>query len=596
MESQESLSDEESETEKSYVDCYLNSDKKDPSDLLRKTCVYLSNFVCNEPAKKQLLTVNGDTNNGWCTEPQILHYALCTQLHRAENRLYSLKQMYALINKSELTCIHQHLLAAYFGLCNVKSEEMCTQLHHYLEGVQTAPRHLQNSITSTVHAIYKLLVEFLQKSHAQSKKYLQLLIIFALSSRYLPGDLDLLVKSDLVTVLMQISNSQTCYNSNKKTQTLPMASSRLMHVVAIFTSVHSKRVEPLTVQKVVNKLYEQLLAIIENTMSYDAVDRVLGDYLVFLRCIASGNAVQELLASNRWIVALLSIIKLKYEASNYVIGHVYGLRLKLLVLQLLQKILIKASRVDRELARHVISELFEQIAEEMWTIPFISAKNEESGKSSFEHLISAESEATGDSDSVPVHNMGFDPEKCHNCTVEGNLTLVHGLSGGYGLGAKSMKSGCYQWKILIVKENKGNEGTCIGISKYPVKDFGHRTTSDMWLYRAYSGSLYHNGERDLSFKTYTQGDYITVVLDMDTKTLSFGKNGEEPEVAFENIDAEEVYPCVMFYSTNAGEKVKITDMQVCTNYKLSRIGLQQKNMCFCRFTVHRKTCYLENRI
>lgn len=41
-----------------------------------------------------------------------------------------------------------------------------------------------------------------------------------------------------------------------------------------------------------------------------------------------------------------------------------------------------------------------------------------------------------------------------------------------------------------------------------------------------------------------------------------GKNGEEPKVAFENIDATELYPCVMFYSTNPGEKVKITDMKV----------------------------------
>lgn len=49
---------------------------------------------------------------------------------------------------------------------------------------------------------------------------------------------------------------------------------------------------------------------------------------------------------------------------------------------------------------------------------------------------------------------------------------------------------------------------------------------------------------------------------MDAKTLSFGKNGEEPRVAFENIEATELYPCVMFYSTNPGEKVKITDMKV----------------------------------
>lgn len=54
---------------------------------------------------------------------------------------------------------------------------------------------------------------------------------------------------------------------------------------------------------------------------------------------------------------------------------------------------------------------------------------------------------------------------------------------------------------------------------------------------------------------YTQGDYITVVLDMDARTVSFGKNGEDPVSAFEDVEATELYPCVLFYSTNPGEKV-----------------------------------------
>lgn len=48
----------------------------------------------------------------------------------------------------------------------------------------------------------------------------------------------------------------------------------------------------------------------------------------------------------------------------------------------------------------------------------------------------------------------------------------------------------------------------------------------MWLYRAYSGNLYHNGEQTLALSSYTQGDYITCVLDMEARTVSFGKNGE----------------------------------------------------------------------
>lgn len=81
-------------------------------------------------------------------------------------------------------------------------------------------------------------------------------------------------------------------------------------------------------------------------------------------------------------------------------------------------------------------------------------------------------------------------------------------------------------QFYIVKENRGNEGTCVGVSRWPVHDFNHRTTSDMWLYRAYSGNLYHNGEQTLTLGSFTQGDFITCVLDMEARTISFGKNGE----------------------------------------------------------------------
>ncbi len=74
--------------------------------------------------------------------------------------------------------------------------------------------------------------------------------------------------------------------------------------------------------------------------------------------------------------------------------------------------------------------------------------------------------------------------------------------------------------------------------------------------------MYHKGEHSNSLPSYTQGDYITVILDVDNKTLSFGKNGEEPIVAFQDVDAPEIFPCVLFYSTNPGEKVKHTTKNI----------------------------------
>jgi hypothetical protein len=57
---------------------------------------------------------------------------------------------------------------------------------------------------------------------------------------------------------------------------------------------------------------------------------------------------------------------------------------------------------------------------------------------------------------------------------------------------------------------------------------------------------------------FTKGDCILAVLDLDARTLSFGKNGDEVICAFDNIDVSSpLYPCVVFYSNTSGEKVKL---------------------------------------
>lgn len=72
-----------------------------------------------------------------------------------------------------------------------------------------------------------------------------------------------------------------------------------------------------------------------------------------------------------------------------------------------------------------------------------------------------------------------------------------------------------------------------------------------------SGNLYHNGELTFSLPNFTKGDYITAVLDLDARTLSFAKNKGEITLAFVDIDVSSpLYPCVVFYSNNPGEKVR----------------------------------------
>nr|CAI5839110.1 unnamed protein product [Callosobruchus analis] len=580
LEGSQVVLDEEATSDRAYVEFYQNSRDAVVYNDLRRICSTYMCFVLDEPLEK--VPVGSIDSRGWCTDPYIFYKALIAQKNRALGRYQSLDNLlFHLMSKdvspTVLNCIQQQLLEGCFGFCNVRGEESCTQLHHYLEGIQASPAEIQEKIRCVVHGIYEFLTRSLKNQilNNTENKHLLLVTIFSLSTRYQPNDLSIVINNDLVQLLMQLVDINSISTRLlSKSEILNVAALRLTHILAISCCVYSKKIDLATLENVVNILHEQFLKAMEAfTESCEALSRTmyspngnsernLGDFLLFLRIISSSDIIQKLLASKKWIYAFLSILDTGNLCMTYT-SQLKILRPKLLVLQLFQVILpsLQSVHIDDGIRRHIVDKLLNQISREVWSISESGSNSPESQEISDEW---SDSKGLKDSEgNVPVHDTGFDPDKCHNCSIETNLTLVHGAGGrGYGLGLQAIRSGCYQWKILIVKENRGNEGTCIGVSKYPVKDFSHRSTNDMWLYRAYSGSLYHGGERDTCFQSYTQGDYITVVLDMDAKTLSFGKNGEEPRVAFENIDAAELYPCVMFYSTNPGEKVKITDMKV----------------------------------
>ncbi|XP_044756783.1 probable E3 ubiquitin-protein ligase HERC1 [Coccinella septempunctata] len=580
-ESKYSASEVELEDEKAYVDAYGN-EQTTRFVRLRKIGNACLNFVCNESADNVPCLKKGSLKNGWYTEPLIVNSALLSQKRRAESRLEALEHLLALLKKENngvflLNCMHEQVLAGCFGFFSTKSAQNNAHLKHYLDNIESSPCELQDKIRNVVHKIRELLAVSLGKQlvlSADNNQFL-LITIFALTAEYHPNDLSLAINSNVFSMLMFLM--QNVPRSSGKAYVLNVAVSRLVNILSISCCVHARRIDVATLENVVNKFHERLtyLALFYNDCysgpqvnCYTVSDRLLGDFLLLLRTISSSQVIQKLIATKKWIVALLSVMD-THDANLSVSTQLALLRPKMLVLQILQCILpkLKPPHIEADLRKHIADRLFEQLGKAVWYLPntvellpqFNFGENKD-GVEKIRDIVDRICE--GD---IPIHDMGFDPEKCLNCKVESNLTLEHGIGGrGYGLANQAIKSGCYQWKILIVKENKGNEGTCIGVSKHPVKDFSHRSTKDMWLYRAYSGSLYHNGERENipSFPNYTQGDYITVVLDMDAKTLSFGKNGEDPRVAFEGIDAAELYPCVMFYSTNPGEKVKITDMKV----------------------------------
>lgn len=494
---------------------------------LKRICCSCLNFIMNEPTENIRSFGNSDLN-GWCTDPLLFYKALIAQKKRSLSRFQSLDQlMFHLVTREASptvsNCIQQQLLEGCFGFCNVKNEETCTQLHHYLEGIQSSPIDIQEKIRTVVHGIYKYLAQSLKRQIINNSENKQLLLvtIFSLSTKYQSNDLNIVINNDLVQLLMQVINvNAVSTRPLNKLEIINVTALRLTHILALSCCIHSKKIDPVILENVINILHEQFLKTIEvfkencislQDCSYNSFNssgsRQLGDFLLFLRIISSSRIIQKLLAAKKWIYDLLGIL----DTSNMFVTYTSQLKMlrpKLLILQLLQVILpgLQHVHIDDDLRKHVVNKLFNQLGRDMWNNLPISPEPVPNEPVDVENeFLDCKIFKEGEGN-VPVHDVGFDPEKCFNCNIDGNLTLIHGTGGrGYGLGLQAIRSGCYQWKLLIVKENRGNEGTCIGISKYPVKDFSHRSTNDMWLYRAYSGSLYHNGERDMSFQSYTQG-------------------------------------------------------------------------------------------
>ncbi|KAG8252880.1 putative E3 ubiquitin-protein ligase herc1 [Homalodisca vitripennis] len=576
--------------------------QSDVLDQLRRTCSLALEFVTSE---SQEGTVLGPSDNprGIVTSPALLYTAMQHQQLRAEMRFLALNQILELMKTLEgsdsekskeedsaeekeskeppvlLNCLHEQLICGCFGLCE---EVSISQLSHYLDLIYTAPSTLQEQVTTTVHQIYSIMVSSLRhrllKLDSYNQEQLQMLTVFVLSLRYRPQDVCHAVDCGLLSVIQDCVVHQSHLTS--RDSSLTQAFTQLLHILAVSCVIHSDKLDVSVVESIIQVLHSHLDSLLSLTQPSRQdelasgelrwVEHSLGELLSFtLLSLSNNTKVAWLLASYEWTRSLLSVVGVGTDQ----LPRLSALTPRLLALQLLTSVLPRRA-LHTEFRQQIVRELFCQLAANMWEIPQAVAEKqalirEAELDKQLERLTSpmlgeAVFECEVEEDNLPVQDTGFDPEKCLCCSIEGGHTLVHTPGGrGYGLGTTAIYSGCYQWKLLMVKEHKGNEGTCIGVSRWPVKDYGHRTTSDMWLYRAYSGNLYHGGEHNLTLPSFTQGDYITVVLDLDARTLSFGKNGDEPILAFQDIETTTpLYPCVIFYSTNPGEKVKLTDMQV----------------------------------
>uniref|UniRef100_A0A4X1U0U5 HECT-type E3 ubiquitin transferase n=1 Tax=Sus scrofa TaxID=9823 RepID=A0A4X1U0U5_PIG len=503
--------------------------------LIENVVSFVSGDVGNAPGFKE-------PEESMSTSPQASIIAMEQQQLRAELRLEALHQILVLLSGMEekgsislagrgsssgfqsstlLTSVRLQFLAGCFGLGTVghsgaKGES--GRLHHYQDGIRAAKRNIQIEIQVAVHKIYQQLSATLEralqanKHHIEAQQRLLLVTVFALSVHYQPVDVSLAISTGLLNVLSQLCGTDTMLGQplqllpktgvSQLSTALKVASTRLLQILAITTGTYADKLSPKVVQSLLDLLCSQL----KNLLSQAGV--------LLMASFGEGEEDEE---EEKKLDSSGETEKRDFRAA---LRKQHAAELHLGDFLVFLRRVVSSKAIQSKMASPKWTEVLLNIASQKCSsgIPLV-------GNLRTRLLALHVLEAV-----LPACESGVEDDQMA--------------------------------QFYIVKENRGNEGTCVGVSRWPVHDFNHRTTSDMWLYRAYSGNLYHNGEQTLTLSSFTQGDFITCVLDMEARTISFGKNGEEPKLAFEDVDAAELYPCVMFYSSNPGEKVKICDMQM----------------------------------
>ncbi|XP_049908952.1 probable E3 ubiquitin-protein ligase HERC1 isoform X7 [Epinephelus moara] len=547
-------------------------------------------------------------------DPKAITFAILQQQQRAELRLEALCQMSSFLSKMEekssgftvspqfpvlLQSVQLQFLSGCFALGTQiigSTSRVNYEMQHYMLGTHSASIDTQRELQSAAHTFYQQVVRVLKQKvvleseHPGSCQHLLLATMFALNFCYQPVDLVLVIKCGILEILSMLTNNscalmnQGWFAASKSGSMLlsgavRLACARLLQILTVAAS----SCEDLLPMDVSHALMEVMCEQLQNILytfhqqqtaergtaertdldssnnsanligveSSRVVESQLADFLVFLRRVLSLRVMKRLSTFVKWIDPLMAIISHKCSLGS---PHFQNLRTKLLAFHVLERLLPACSEPAQ--IQQIVKQLFQLVSVYMWKEPLAEKNHEETAEK--------EKGNPGSYDEcIPIGDFSFDPHKLICCSLESGNILSHGSGGkGYGLATTAITSGCFIWKFYITKENRGNEGTCIGVSRWPVRDHNHHTTTDMWLYRAYSGNLYHGGELVRTLPSFTQGDTITCILDMEAHTISFAKNDKEPKLAFEGVVASELYPCVLFYSSNPGEKVTLRELQM----------------------------------
>ncbi|CAG8495175.1 4880_t:CDS:1 [Ambispora gerdemannii] len=140
----------------------------------------------------------------------------------------------------------------------------------------------------------------------------------------------------------------------------------------------------------------------------------------------------------------------------------------------------------------------------------------------------------------------------NNTVVE--ATVYSAPLNDQGVRAQNIISGkgIYQWHVVI--ERRPQAEVLVGVCGVNVENYSTimKYHKDVWLYSIY-GYLYHDNESELAPLWFTEGDTVTVHLNMYANVCSFLVNGINISVVFQNLP-DRLYPVVVL---NPGARIRI---------------------------------------
>lgn len=107
--------------------------------------------------------------------------------------------------------------------------------------------------------------------------------------------------------------------------------------------------------------------------------------------------------------------------------------------------------------------------------------------------------------------------------------------------------GKYTWTFKSLDSRESDEMTCFGAAIYPVTEKEYLNSKEMWMWRAYNGSLYAQGSQmPNKVEKIHNNDLVRFELDCDEHTLRLFLNDKEMSECFKNVKGT-IYPAVAFY-------------------------------------------------